>query len=166
MIVNEIKYSITIRDDTESKDKVVADSSVESTTVAPGKALDQKKADKAASSGSLTSALVAVKAIEPYINQAANLSVSQISFQNGSAELQQRSQVFSGFVSSAVSLGLVAIGNPAGAAKMAGMQILQKSISFYSNWVNIQNAKELERENLALRRSRAGMLAGRSRGTS
>lgn len=164
--MNEIKYSITIRDDTESQDKVVADSSVESTTVAPGKALDQKKADKAASSGSLTSALVAVKTIEPYIQQAANFAVSQISFQNGSTELQQRAQAFSGIASSAIAIGAVAISNPIAAASMAGMQMLQKSISLFTNYVNIQNQKTLEQENLALRRSRAGMLAGRSRGTS
>lgn len=161
-----IKYSITIKNQTDDQGRVIAGGNAETTTANPGSTLDQSTVDNAFSNGSLTSALVSLKTIEPYINQVANLSVSQISFQNGSTELQQRSQVFAGFVSSAVSLGLVAIGNPAGAAKMAGMQILQKSISFYSNWVNIQNAKELERENLALRRSRAGMLAGRSRGTS
>lgn len=164
--MNEIKYSITIQDDTEGKKKAIASGGGEQTTTTPGIALDKKKADKASNDGSLTSALVAVKTVEPYIQQAANFAVSQISFQNGSAELQQRAQVFAGLASSAVTIGISAMINPVAAAATAGMQILQKSISFYSNWVNIQNAKTLEQETLAIRRSRAGMLAGRSRGTS
>lgn len=164
--MNEIKYSITIKNETSKQKSIVANGNNDQTNKEPGTATDKKETDKAKDDGNLISALVAVKTIEPYIQQAANFAVSQISFQNGSTELQQRAQTFTSIAASAVSIGLVAIGNPAGAAKMAGMQILQKSISFYSNWVNIQNQKTIEQENLALRRSRAGMLAGRSRGTS
>lgn len=164
--MNEIKYSITIKNETSKKKSVVANGNNNQTNKEPGTATDKKETDKAKDDGEMISALVAVKTIEPYIKQAANFAVSQISFQNGSTELQQRSQTFTNIAASAVSIGLVAIGNPVGAAKMAGMQMLQGAVSLFTNYVNIQNAKTMEQENLALRRSRAGMLAGRSRSTS
>lgn len=164
--MDEIKYSITIENKTGKNKSVIANGNSNQTTKEPGSATDKKETDKAKDDGELISALVAVKTIEPYIHQAANFAVSQISFQNGSTELQQRSQAFTGIAASAVSIGLAAIGNPAGAAKMVGVQMLQKSISLLTNYVNIRNQQTIEQENLEIRRSRAGMLAGRSRGTS
>lgn len=156
----DIKYSVTIRDETGSGTETVAGSS-EQTAARPGTPLSQGSA----STGKLATALVAVKAVEPYVNQAVAFTISRIEFSTGSTELQQRAQIFSGAASSAYSIGMAAIvgGLPA-AAVVAGAQILQTAISAMQNAVAIQDRKALEAETISNKKSRIGAISNRSRG--
>ena len=160
----DIKYSVTIRDETGSGTETVAGSS-EQTAARPGTPLSQGNAERSAATGKLATALVAVKAVEPYVNQAVAFTISRIEFSTGSTELQQRAQIFSGAASSAYSIGMAAIvgGLPA-AAVVAGAQILQTAISAMQNAVAIQDRKALEAETLANKKSRIGAISSRSRG--
>lgn len=160
----DIKYSVTIRDETGSGNETVAGAS-EQTAARPGTPLSQGSAERSASTGKLATALVAVKAVEPYVNHAVAFTISRIEFSTGSTELQQRAQIFSNAASSAYSIGMAAIvgGLPA-AAVVAGAQILQTAISAMQNAVAIQDRKALEAETLANKKSRIGAISNRSRG--
>lgn len=162
--MSDIKYSVTIRDETGSGTETVAGAS-EQTAARPGTPLSQGSAERSASTGKLATALVAVKAVEPYVNQAVAFTISRIEFSTGSTELQQRAQIFSGAASSAYSIGMAAIvgGLPA-AAVVAGAQILQTAISAMQNAVAIQDRKALEAETIANKKSRIGAISNRSRG--
>jgi hypothetical protein len=83
----------------------------------------------------------------------------------GSAELQRKKQAFASVGSNATGLVIAgATGGFGAAAAMAGMQLLQTAIQSIINQVNINNQKIIESENLALAKSRAGMVTNKSRG--
>lgn len=167
--MNEIKYSITIRDESESKEQTVATSaaSVQQTDAAPGAPMTSKSTTAASNAGKLTTALVAVKTVEPYVNQAVSFAVSRVEFATGSTELQQRAQVFSSAASSAYSIGMAAaVGGLPAAAVMAGGQLLQTAITSIQTATTIREQKALEGETIANRRSRIGAISNRSRGAS
>lgn len=167
--MNEIKYSITIRDESTSKEQTVATgaASVKQTETAPGAPMTQKSTTAATNSGKLTTALVAVKTVEPYVNQAVGFALSRVEFSTGSAELQQRAQIFSNAASSAYSIGMAAaIGGLPAAAVVAGGQLLGTAISSIQNAVAIQERRTLEGESIANKKSRIGAIASRSRGAN
>lgn len=120
----------------------------------------KKKQDK----GALALGLVAVNQITPYITQAINFGISQITMTTGSDELQRKAQAVSSVVGGLSGIGTAAMagGLPA-AAVAAGMMALQSIISVQQNLVTISNQKRIESENIALKKSRAGLSVNRSR---
>lgn len=160
----EIKYSVTIRDQTAQGNDTVATQATAQTAKPVGTPLTERDAVANNGANGLQTALVAVKTLEPYVNAAVNYGISQIQFATGSAELQQRAQVFSGLASSAISVGMAAaISGPAGAAAMAGLKAVQVAMTAVQNYTNIQNARALEKETISNIRSRLGIIANRSR---
>lgn len=127
-------------------------------TAAPEKA--KKKQDK----GALALGLVAVNQITPYVTQAINFGISQISMTTGSDELQRKAQAVSSLAGGLSGIGMAALtgGLPA-AAIAAGMTALQSIISVQQNLATIANQKRIEDENIALKKSRAGLSVNRSR---
>ncbi|MBR2906812.1 MAG: hypothetical protein IKC26_02050 [Clostridia bacterium] len=123
-----------------------------------------EKAKKKQDKGALALGLVAVNQITPYITQAVNFGISQISMTTGSDELQRKAQAVSGVVGGLSGIGMAAItgGLPA-AAIAAGMTALQSIISVQQNLATIANQRRIEDENIALKRSRAGLSVNRSR---
>ena len=162
--MSEIKYSVTIKDQTAQGNDTVATQATALTTKPAGTPLTERDAVANNSANGLQTALVAVKTLEPYVNAAINYGISQIQFTTGSGELQQRAQVFSGLATSAISVGMAAaIGGPAGAAAMAGLKAVQVAMTAVQNYTNIQNARALEKETISNIRSRLGIIANRSR---
>ena len=129
-----------------------------------GRGADQNESERRADRGQSVAGLVAIQQIMPYVNSAVNFSVSQIQMQTGSAELQQRAQLVTGMTSTAISIGLgAAVGGVHGAAVSAALAALQGAISYVQNSMIISQQKQLEDENLRLKRSRIGMTVNRSR---
>jgi hypothetical protein len=158
-------YEIVIRNETEKKNTPVAtDATVEGggSVAEPVKKNNGKDGNP---KNSLFSSLFASNTVKPYIQQAISFGVSQVDMNTGSSELQRKLQAFSSVGSSLggiVSAGIV--GGLPGAAAALGMQTLQTVIQTAINQVNINNQKIIESENLALARSRAGMVTNKSRG--
>lgn len=162
--MSEIKYSVTIKDQTAQGNDTVATQATAITTKPAGTPLTERDAVANNSASGLQTALVAVKTLEPYVNAAINYGISQIQFATGSVELQQRAQVFSGLATSAISVGMAAaIGGPAGAAAMVGLKAVQIAMTATQNYTNIQNARALEKETISNIRSRLGIITRRSR---
>ena len=160
----EIKYSVTIKDQTAQGNDTVATQATALTTKPAGTPLTERDAVANNSSNGLLTALVAVKTLEPYVNAAINFGISQIQFATGSGELQQRAQVFSGLATSAISVGMAAAGGGlAGAAAMVGLKAVQIAMTATQNYTNIQNARALEKETISNIRSRLGIIKSRSR---
>lgn len=123
-----------------------------------------EKAKKKQDTGALALGLVAVNQITPYVTQAISFQISQISMTTGSEELQRKSQAISGIFGTAASIGMGAMtGGVAGAAVMAAVQGIQAMISVSQNIATISNQKRIEDENIALKKSRAGLSVNRSR---
>lgn len=117
------------------------------------------------SNGALAGTIVAVNVIKPYVNKALSFGISQVEMQTGSAELQRKLSAYSEIGSSA--LGVVGAGlalGPTGAVAAAVTFAAQTAIETGVNWVNINNRKVIESENMQLAKSRAGMVSNRSRG--
>lgn len=160
------QYEIVIRNETNKSSTPVA---TNGTVIGGSTVAEPIQKTTTSSDGSnknaLVSALVATSAIKPYIQQAVSFRISQIEMQTGSAELQRQMAARYSMLSSAggiLSAGLT--GGIPGAAIAAAMMVAQTGIETGVNYVEIKNKKTLEEENLQLRRSRAGMVAGKSRG--
>jgi hypothetical protein len=108
--------------------------------------------------------LVAVNQITPYITQAVNFGISQISMTLGSDEIQRKATVVSNIAGTfgGIAFG-AATGGVAGAAVAAGMQALSVIISVSYNRVALHNRRIIEDENIALKRSRTWLATNRSR---
>ena len=157
-------YEIVIRNETDGGNSPIA---TEPNVNGEGNAATPitKKKATAESPNRLVSSIVAVGAIKPYIDQAVSLGVSTVEMRTGSAELQRKKQAFASVASNAGGLIIAgATGGVGAAAAMAGMQLLQTAIQSIINQVNINNQKIIESENLALAKSRAGMVTNKSRG--
>ena len=162
--MSEIKYSVTIKDQTAQGNDTVATQATAITTKPAGTPLTERDAVANNGANGLQTALVAVKTLEPYVNAAINYGISQIQFTTGSGELQQRAQVFSGLATSAVSVGMAfAAGGLPGAAAVIGLKSVQVAMTAVQNYTNIQNARALEKETISNIRSRLGIIANRSR---
>ena len=160
----EIKYSVTIKDQTAQGNDTVATQATALTTKPAGTPLTERDAVANNSASGLLTALVVVKTLEPYVNAAINYGISQIQFATGSVELQQRAQVFSGLATSAISVGMAAAGGGlAGAAAMVGLKAVQIAMTATQNYSNIQNSRALEKETISNIRSRLGIITSRSR---
>lgn len=123
-----------------------------------------EKAKKQQERGALALGLVAVNQITPYVTQAINFGISQISMDTGSDELQRKAQAASSIAGGIASIGMGAMtGGIAGAAVMAAVQGIQAMISVSQNMAAISNQKRIENENIALKKSRAGLSVNRSR---
>lgn len=123
-----------------------------------------EQAERNKEKGMNVAGLVAVNQLTPYITQAINFGISQISMSVGSDELQRKAQVMSSIGGTAASIGMAALtGGIPGAAIMAGIQLMNGLISMEYNKVAIANQKQIENENIALRKSRAGLSANKSR---
>lgn len=156
-------YEIVIRNETDGGNSPIATDPNVNGEGNAGSPITKKTS--ASSQNRLISAVVATNTIKPYIQQAVTFGISQVDMQTGSPELQRKMQAITGVASSVggiVTSGIV--GGWAGAAASAGMQILQGLIQTSINYVNINNQKIIESENLALARSRAGMVTNKSRG--
>ena len=140
-----------------------------STTTEPagtqsGAPVSQKSSEKKSDKGQIVAGLVAVQQVMPYVQSAINFEVSQIAYNTGSAELQQRAQILSGLASTGISIGLgAAVGGLKGVAVSAALAAVQSTITFVQNRQAIENQRRLEAENIYLRRSRLGSTVNRSR---
>lgn len=154
-------YEIVIRNETDGGNSPIA---TEPNVNGEGNAATPIK-KSGESKGRLVSSIVAVGAVKPYIEQAINFGVSQVEMRTGSAEMQRKAQAFSSVASTAGGMVIAGLtGGLGAAAAMAGMQLLQTIIQTSINQVNINNQKIIESENLALAKSRAGMVTNKSRG--
>lgn len=122
------------------------------------------EAERKQERGINTAGLVAVNQITPYITQAVNFQISQLSMTVGSDEVQRKAEVVSSIVGNASGIVMGAItGGVAGAAIMAGVQAVNTIVSTQYNRASIQNQKRIENENLASAKSRTGLATNRSR---
>lgn len=156
-------YEIVIRNETDGGNSPIATEPNVNGEGNAGSPITKKGG--ASSKNQLLSAVVATNTIKPYVQQAITFGVSQVEMTTGSPELQRKMQAVTGIASSVggiVSSGIV--GGWAGAAASAGMQLLQGIIQTSINQVNINNQKIIESENIALAKSRAGMVTNKSRG--
>ena len=155
---------VIIKDQTSGGDSpVTVDASEENATVAtPANPEKSKKTTTAALSAQ---AVVAVGYIKPYVQQMLSFGISQVEMTRGSAELQRKLEGYSALGARAISIGVAgAAGGAAGAIGAAGLMLVQSSIETMLNNISIQNRKTIENENIALLRSRAGLISNRSRG--
>jgi hypothetical protein len=154
------KIEVVISNQTDKSDNPVSlpDNVPSSHTIPP------EQAERNKEKGMNVAGLVAVNQLTPYITQAINFGISQISMNVGSDELQRKAQVMSSMGGTAASIGMAALtGGIPGAAIMAGIQLMNGLISMEYNKVAIANQKQIENENIALRKSRAGLSANKSR---
>lgn len=154
------KIEVVISNQTDKTDNPVSlpDNVPSSHTIPP------EQAERNKEKGMNVAGLVAVNQLSPYITQAINFGISQISMSVGSDELQRKAQVMSSIGGTAASIGMAALtGGVPGAAIMAGIQLMNGLISMEYNKVAIANQKQIENENIALRKSRAGLSANKSR---
>lgn len=154
------KIEVVISNQTDKTDNPVSlpDNVPSSHTIPP------EQAERNKEKGMNVAGLVAVNQITPYITQAINFGISQISMSVGSDELQRKAQVMSSIGGTAASIGMAALtGGIPGAAIMAGIQLMNGLISMEYNKVAIANQKQIENENIALRKSRAGLSTNKSR---
>lgn len=154
------KIEVVISNQTDKTDNPVSlpDNVPSSHTMPP------EQAERNKEKGMNVAGLVAVNQLTPYITQAINFGISQISMNVGSDELQRKAQVMSSIGGTAASIGMAALtGGIPGAAIMAGIQLMNGLISMEYNKVAIANQKQIENENIALRKSRAGLSANKSR---
>ena len=125
----------------------------------------EKSARRAKSTaGAVSLGLVSVREITPYITQAVNFQISQISVNTGNAELQSKAQALSsmaGTVGSVVTAGLV--GGPYAAATAIGMNMISSMTQRIYRTQEIKNQKMLESETISLRKSRLGLATRHSR---
>ena len=150
-------------------DRIPVSTTAEPQGTTVGAGVSQTKASTKMDKGVNVAGLVAVQQVMPYVNNAVNFGVSQIQVTTGSAELQQRAQVVSGAVSTVASIGLsAAVGGVPGAAIAAALSALNFAITSIQRSYEINVQKNLEGENLRLKKSRVGMTVNRSRsgGTS
>ena len=153
-------YEVILKNETDGKYQPVAlpNDAPSDHSVSPAEA--QRNQEK----GVNMAGLVAVNQLTPYITQAVNFGISQISMTHGSDELQRKATIVS---SMAGTLGGIAIGaatgGVAGAAVAAGMQALNALINLGYSRLAIQNRRTIEDENIALKKSRAGLAVNRSR---
>lgn len=155
---------VIIKDQTSGGDSpVTVDASEDNAAVAlPA---DPAKARKTTTAALSAQAVVAVGYIKPYVQQMLSFGISQVEMNTGSAELQRKLEGYSTIGSSAVAIGAAAAaGGAIGAVSAAGLMLVQTSIEAMLNNVSIQNRKTIENENIALLRSRAGLISNRSRG--
>lgn len=160
------KYEIIIRNETNQSKTPIAttpDVNGQSSVASPITKSTATSGNK--SQNALASAIVATNVIKPYIQQAINFGISQVEMQTGSAELQRKAQ-FLNNVGSSVSSIIVAgaVGGIPGALGAAAMLGVSTAIETGINYVNINNRKILEAENLQLAKSRAGLVSNHSRG--
>ena len=113
----------------------------------------------------LSNVMVSTNVIKPYIQQAASFGISQIEMDTGSASMQRRYQAYTSIGSSAASIVTAGImGGPAAMAGAFGVMMIQSLIQAEFTRQAINNQKQIEQENISLRKSRAGMSINRSRG--
>lgn len=160
------RYEIIIRNETKQrKTPIATEPSVDGGSYVASPITKSTASKGNGSQNALASAIVATNVIKPYIQQAISFGISQIEMQTGSAELQRKAQFLNNVGASATSIitaGVVGgVGGALGAAAMLGVTT---AIETGINYVNINNRKILEAENLQLARSRAGMVSNHSRG--
>lgn len=155
-------YEIVIRNETNGGNSPIATEPNVDGTGNAAEPITKKKVD---TQNKMVSTIVAVNTVKPYIEQAVNFGVSQVEMRTGSAEMQRKAQAFSSIGSTASGLVIAGLtGGISAMGAMAGMQLLQTIIQTSINQVNINNQKIIESENLALAKSRAGMVTNKSRG--
>jgi hypothetical protein len=158
---NKITYEVIFTNETSGKSSPVSLPSGQQSD----NGVNVPEAERNQAAGSVVaSGLVAVNQITPYVTQAVNFQISQLSVTMGSDELQRKLSTASSLVSSAsgIAMGAIAGGVP-GAMISAGMQAINSIISLSYNRASIQNRKQLESESLNLRNSRVGLVSNRSR---
>ena len=157
---NKITYEVIFTNETSGKSSPVSLPSGQPSD----SGITAQEAERNQAAGGVASGLVAVNQITPYVTQAVNFQISQLSFSLGSDELQRKVSTASSLVSSAsgIAMGAIAGGLP-GAMISAGMQAINSIISLSYNRVAIQNRKQLESESMSLRNSRVGLISRRSR---
>lgn len=154
------EYEVIIKNATDRKKEPVSLPNDEPSDYTPTPEKSRQKND----SGIPAAGLVAVNQITPYVTQAINFGISQITVTAGSTELQRKAQIVSSLVGTTASIGMAAaVGGIGGAAVMAGMQVLNGIISTGYNMISIENQKRIEDENISLKKSRAGLSVNRSR---
>ena len=153
-------YRIVIENETDSRSNPVSLPNDEPSNNKPTGPV----ARKTQTSGNLAMALVAVNQITPYITQAINFGISQISMTTGSQELQRKAQILSSVAGTTMSIGIAAVtGGVPAAAFAAVMQGVNAAISFSYNQISIANQRRIEDESIALKTSRTGLSVNRSR---
>lgn len=160
-MASEVKYRLIIENETDGQSAPV---SLPSGSRPNSQPITPESAKRKQEQGINMAGLVAVNQITPYVTQAINFSISQISMTHGSDELQRKAQTFSGLAGSVASIGIAAATTgPVGAAITAGVNVINAVISVGYNRLSIQNQRAIENENIALRKSRAGLASNRSR---
>lgn len=134
----------------------------------PRAPVSQTEAKKISKSGGIAMGLVAVQTVTPYVKQIAQFTVSQIEVTTGNAEAQRRAEaVISTTSGLAGSIGAIAagakVGGFYGAAAAAIIVAVQGIFSLNTRSAEIKNEQMLEKENIALRKSRLGQSVNRSR---
>lgn len=115
--------------------------------------------------GGLANVMVATNVVRPYVQQVASFGVSNIEMATGSAAMQRKVEAFSGIGATASSIVVAGIaGGAPAAAAAAGVLLIQKTLETALNKMQIEMQKQVENENIALSKSRAGMSTNRSRG--
>ena len=161
-MAEEVNYRIIIENHAQEGETPVSTDSTNGGTPAPASPVTEQKTK--VNKGFLSNVMVATNVIKPYVQQAISFGVSQVEMETGSASLQRRAQAYSSIGSSAISIVTAGImGGAAGAAGAAGVMLLQTMIESAMNAQTIQNQKQMEQENIALRKSRAGLSINRSR---
>ena len=125
----EVQYRVILENHTDGKDEPV---SLPGGSRQPAAPITPEEAQRKKDQGVNMAGLVAINQITPYITQAVNFGISQISMTHGSDELQRKVQVVS-------------------------------SITVGYNLTSIQIQSKIEDENIALKKSRAGLAVNRSR---
>lgn len=154
----EMTYRLIIENQTDGNKTPVSTEGSQA-EAAPVKKPDAKKG------GFLSNVMVATNVVRPYVQQAASFATSNIEMNTGSAAMQRKVEAFSGIGASAVSIVTAGIaGGAPAAAAAAGVLLIQKTLEAALNKMQIEMQKQVESENIALRKSRAGMSTNRSRG--
>ena len=157
----EVQYRVILENHTDGKDEPV---SLPGGSRAPATPITPEEAQRKKEQGVNMAGPVAINQITPYITQAVNFGISQISMTHGSDELQRKVQVVSSITGTVASIGVAAATTgPVGAAITAGVQAAQSMISVGYNLTSIQIQSKIEDENIALKKSRAGLAVNRSR---
>ena len=138
------------------------------TPVSTGGGVEEAKpvqAKEKAKGSTMANVMVATNVVRPYVQQLVSFGVSNIEMATGSAAMQRKVEAFSGIGSTAVSIVTAGIvGGAPAAAAAAGVMLIQKTMEAALNKMQIEMQKRVENENIALRKSRAGMSTNRSRG--
>lgn len=162
MIENQ-SVNIYIRDETDGN-KIPVSTTAEPSGTKSAVPVSQGEAERKKDRGVVAAGVVVAQQFKPYVDQIVGFAVSQIEATTGSAELQQKTQIITGAVSSIASVGFgAAVGGVGGAAMSAALSVVTSTVSAVQNSISIENNKRIERENIARRTAALGQSVNRSR---